>query len=942
MSIESAKNLMLDSLLGDLKQLDFELELVKKAAEKEGGKNRGDNGKLTIEVKVTVAELKEQKTSNRIINGVKYYNQMDHEKEFIPMEMFTQSAEYQVLGASEKIEEVRTGFSSVLNYFGEDEKMTSADFFGTLSRFLQSFESEKDLFERQEETRIRDEKRAAIQRKKDAKKLDAQRAKEVKEDSESDLSYENMKSSKERKNEMIRSIVNNDTPKGPQNKQGLSATAARLAQNTKKSSIRKEECVPVQLTPANPIGMGGIAAMVAAAARNKKQNANEEAGATSCISGSNSSPKRPANPIEMGGIAAMVAAAARNKKQTFCDSGSNSPPKRPANPIEMGGIAAMAAAAARNKKQTFCHSRSNSPPKRPTNPMGMGGIAAMAAAAARNKMQNTNGEAGAPSCDSGSNSPPKRPTNPTGMGGIAAMAAAAARNKMQNTNEEAGATSRLSESNIPPKRPTNPMGMGGIAAMAAAAARNKMQNTNEEAGAATSDPVRKEANDTVERPADPMGMGGIAAMAAAVARNKKQKPDFGSNSPPKRPTNPIGMGDIAAMAAAAARKKRQGEHDNSNDCAVYVDEEGACSISGESKSFEYTDRAREGISIEGCDSMDSDMSYSASTQHKHSTLFTTAPTCDNPTSGVTHLVRPIARRATNDQMHNLMQQLVEDKKDVESTDSEVSVLRTVSLHESSHSYDTACTVDRLSPPEINGRQTFNSSVLRPKTVTESAEDDSESGSRDEDQVGELPNLQSKKEEHDLDVDSELTMIESKDSNDSDVTYGTISTVDTIQTVQTVQSYARRTNQAFDSLTHRLHGGDQSNESTPSTKIEENKNDHAIGSRPSFNPIEMGGIAAQAAAAALKRSEDKEAECPIFIPLARSGIAALAAAAARKRFKQADAVTSYSHDCRDDDSTSSLSTKSVGHFGIVEQVASARTIAISNTSDIDGTMLGKKD
>jgi hypothetical protein len=140
MSIESAKNLMLDSLLGDLKQLDFELELVKKAAEKEGGKNRGDNGKLTIEVKVTVAELKEQTTSNRIINGVKYYNQMDHEKEFIPMEMFTQSAEYQVLGASGKIEEVRTGFSSVLNYFGEDEKMTSADFFGlSLGHFLDSY-----------------------------------------------------------------------------------------------------------------------------------------------------------------------------------------------------------------------------------------------------------------------------------------------------------------------------------------------------------------------------------------------------------------------------------------------------------------------------------------------------------------------------------------------------------------------------------------------------------------------------------------------------------------------------------------------------------------------------------------------------------------------------------------------------------------------------------
>jgi len=90
------------------------------------------------------------------------------------------------------------------------------------------------------------------------------------------------------------------------------------------------------------------------------------------------------------------------------------------------------------------------------------------------------------------------------------------------------------------------------------------------------------------------------------------------------------MGDIAAMAAAAARKKRQGEHDNSNDCAVYVDEEGACSISGESKSFEYTDRAQEGVSIEGCDSMDSDMSYSASTQHKHSTLFTNRAAPRNP------------------------------------------------------------------------------------------------------------------------------------------------------------------------------------------------------------------------------------------------------------------------------------------------------------------------
>ena len=269
---------MLDSMMTDLKQLEVELEKVKAAGKSEGDKLRGDDGKLiNPNIKMTLAELKEQKTRVRVIDGVKFYNQMEHELlEYIPMEMFTQNAEYQVMEASEKVKEVQKGFVSVLNYFGEDDKMTSTDFFGTLSTFLQSFDGEKDCFERQEDIRIRDEKRLAIQKEKDAKKLAATRAKEAllqtQGSSDSDLSY--------------------DTP-----------------QDGKKK--KKKRLVIIERSEKNPMGVGGIAAAVAAAALKKKQKSeqgNEDVASTD-------TPKRPANPMGMGGIAAQVAAAALKKKQ---------------------------------------------------------------------------------------------------------------------------------------------------------------------------------------------------------------------------------------------------------------------------------------------------------------------------------------------------------------------------------------------------------------------------------------------------------------------------------------------------------------------------------------------------------------------------------------------------------------------------------------------------
>jgi len=147
------------------------------------------------------------------------------------------------------------------------------------------------------------------------------------------------------------------------------------------------------------------------------------------------------------------------------------------------------------------------------------------------------------------------------------------------------------------------------------------------------------------------------------------------------------------------------------------------------------------------------------------------------------------------------------------------------------------------------------------------------------------------------------------------------------------------------LTNRLIGGSQSKKGLSGPGNEEDENEPSLGSRPAFNPMGVGGIAAAAAQAALKRNQDKETTSPAFNG---GGIAAAAAAAARKRNKQIsqspDTIASSASDCRDDDSTGSISTKGIGHSGIAAaaaQAALARMQSVPNDSDIDGTMLKKK-
>lgn len=154
-SVEKAENIMLDSLQGDLKQVVKELSRVKRASKEAGDKYRDEDGKLiNPQMKKSLKELREQKTQIRMVSGVKFYNKMEHPIEHTPMEIFALQAEELVDEASSKIESTHGSFVAVLNYFGENDKMTTSAFFGTLKKFFNAFNAAKDHVERLEVIRV--------------------------------------------------------------------------------------------------------------------------------------------------------------------------------------------------------------------------------------------------------------------------------------------------------------------------------------------------------------------------------------------------------------------------------------------------------------------------------------------------------------------------------------------------------------------------------------------------------------------------------------------------------------------------------------------------------------------------------------------------------------------------------------------------------------------
>lgn len=149
--INDSVNIILDSLCTDIKMLKDEIEGVYKTSQEQADEllDLGKSAKLSL------SELKEQKTNVRTLSGVSQFNQVDHLTGRTPMERFCLHAKALIDDAFEITSQVQDKFKKLLQYFGEDEKMASNAFFGTLKRFIIDFNNANQIVQKEEKMRVR-------------------------------------------------------------------------------------------------------------------------------------------------------------------------------------------------------------------------------------------------------------------------------------------------------------------------------------------------------------------------------------------------------------------------------------------------------------------------------------------------------------------------------------------------------------------------------------------------------------------------------------------------------------------------------------------------------------------------------------------------------------------------------------------------------------------
>lgn len=171
-SIGPAENVVTESLVSELKELNNQLNSVKNTAAEDGRQKRqGKDRELNATVLDATAldRLRHQKTKIKDVEGVNMYNQAEPVEQ-TAMEKFALYAEKRTQEAFARIEEVQENFKGVLSYFGENPMMISADFFGTLNKFIATFDLALEAVKRIEALKIAEEKKAAAERAKQAKK----------------------------------------------------------------------------------------------------------------------------------------------------------------------------------------------------------------------------------------------------------------------------------------------------------------------------------------------------------------------------------------------------------------------------------------------------------------------------------------------------------------------------------------------------------------------------------------------------------------------------------------------------------------------------------------------------------------------------------------------------------------------------------------------------
>jgi len=150
-SVPAAGGVILEALGSDVKVLADEVSQVHETAKVEADRLEAE-GKLR---KMSVAELSEQITVVRQIGGLSHYNQIDHITGRTQMERFASRATSIVDNAVDALEDLKKTYAGVLSYFGEDENMSSNDFFGTMKKFSLEFKSAAEAVEKQEKARVR-------------------------------------------------------------------------------------------------------------------------------------------------------------------------------------------------------------------------------------------------------------------------------------------------------------------------------------------------------------------------------------------------------------------------------------------------------------------------------------------------------------------------------------------------------------------------------------------------------------------------------------------------------------------------------------------------------------------------------------------------------------------------------------------------------------------
>jgi hypothetical protein len=148
--VAGAEQVIMDSLHNDMKELQKEIAAVHETA-----KTQADEmNKKGLEKRMSLADLREQKTAVRNVENVIQYNKINHLTGRTSMERFTLNAAASINDAMKLTEDVKEKFTKLLEYFGEDDKMASNDFFGVIKSFMLEFGKAVEHVEKEDQQTV--------------------------------------------------------------------------------------------------------------------------------------------------------------------------------------------------------------------------------------------------------------------------------------------------------------------------------------------------------------------------------------------------------------------------------------------------------------------------------------------------------------------------------------------------------------------------------------------------------------------------------------------------------------------------------------------------------------------------------------------------------------------------------------------------------------------